>query len=85
MANADKVWQGLSASDMVNEQCCCKSLSIHRLIEVDSQMFIRQLPSSTERIVSMATTTAMIIRDYCRQATYVVTRCVPIMTLAGPY
>ena len=25
--------------------------------------------------------TALIIRDYCRQATYVVTRCVPIMTL----
>lgn len=76
MANADKVWQGLSASDMVVEQCYCKSLNGHRLIEMDHGLLFRQLRSSTECIVYMATTTALIFRDYCRQATYVVTRCV---------
>lgn len=34
MANADKVWQGLSASDIVGRQCCCKPLNNRQLIEV---------------------------------------------------
>jgi hypothetical protein len=47
MANADKVWQGLSASDILGKQCRCKSLSDHRLIRVDSEMLFRQLLSYT--------------------------------------
>ena len=47
MANADKVWQGLSASDMVVEQCCCKSLSGHRLFGDASDMLYRRLLSFT--------------------------------------
>ena len=47
MANADKVWQGLSASDMVVEQSCRKSLSAHGLFGETSDMLFRQLLSFT--------------------------------------
>jgi hypothetical protein len=83
MANADKVWQGLSASDVVGnrKQCCYKPLSRHQSIEVLSDVLFCQLIPSTNMEALCGNDDSSIHEI----STRVVSRCVPMLTLHGPY
>jgi hypothetical protein len=49
MADADKVRQGLSASDIIVKQCRCKPLSVRQWIGAESDMLFRQLVSPIDK------------------------------------